>query len=222
VFKLADAQRLAQFSREVSLGRMFMWSANRDVECGPGIDDGRPSNTCSGVEQEPREFARVLGGPRNAQPKLILPSVARDETRGESLTRDDPRTSPYPLWRATRAYPEGSKVVWQGRVYEAKWWSERSQPDAPVKQAWETPWRYLGPVLATDVEAIRAAEPASGERPRWSAETVYIAGNEVTVGNEVFRAKWWTQGVLPEETPDQPYDHPWTYIGEVPKEEKAP
>jgi chitodextrinase len=91
-----------------------------------------------------------------------------------------------------------------------------------VKQAWETPWRYLGPVLATDVEAIRAAEPASGERPRWSAETVYIAGNEVTVGNEVFRAKWWTQGVLPEETPDQPYDHPWTYIGEVPKEEKAP
>jgi len=215
VFTLNDAEGLLAFASEVRLGRLSMWSANRDVQCGIGVDDARPSNTCSGVDQEPLEFARTLGSGTALAHEVVAPEVARDETRADSLSRDDPRTSPYPLWRSGKAYEEGAKVVWQGRVYEAKWWSQGGQPDAPVKNTWDTPWRYLGPVLESDRVAIRAVTSASGDRPRWSAEAVYVAGNEVEHDGNAFRARWWTQGVSPREDPDQPYDHPWEFLGEV-------
>jgi chitinase len=158
-----------------------------------------------------------------ASRRAHLPQLAGDSAAGDSrldgLTRDDPRTSPYPLWRDSKAYTEGAKVVWQGRVYQAKWWTESDQPDAPVKHLWETPWRYLGPVLESDRAAVRAGNPANdGSRTRWAAEMVFVAGDEVKHDGHAFRAKWWTQGDPPEEDPDQPYDHPWEYLGELPED----
>lgn len=215
VFTLRDAQGLAAFARSVDLGRVSFWSANRDVQCGAAISDSRPSNTCSGVSQEPMEFAEALaqGGPADDSLPAATPVNAG---RADGQTRDDPRTSPYPLWRSPKAYEEGAKVVWQGRVYQAKWWTQGNQPDAPVKHVWETPWRYLGPVLESDRVAVGSGKtPSDGSRPRWAGETVYVAGNEVEFEGKAFRAKWWNQGDSPEEDPDQPYDHPWEYLGEV-------
>jgi chitinase len=215
VFTLKDAAGLREFAANVRLGRISMWSSNRDVECGAAVDDARASNTCSGVDQEPRAFAAALGVGQ-APTKDAPPPAATNDTRGDASSRDDPRTSPYPLWRSGKAYEEGAKVVWQGRVYQAKWWTQSNQPDAPVKHTWETPWRYLGPVLQSDRDAVGAVSATPGDRPHWSAETVYVAGNEVEIDGKAFRAKWWTQGEKPEEDPDQPYDHPWEFLGEVP------
>ncbi len=218
VFTVADADALIAFSRDVELARLSFWSTNRDIACGAVVDDSRVSNTCSGVDQEPLEFSSVFAeGSREERPGPRPPGDSTgDETREDGLTRDDPRTSPYPIWRSAKAYEADAKVVWQGRVYQAKWWTQGDQPDAPVKNTWETPWRYLGPVLESDREAVRNSTPApDGERPRWAAETVYVAGDEVEHSGHAFRAKWWTQGDLPEADPDQPYDHPWEYLGEV-------
>jgi len=33
-----------------------------------------------------------------------------------------------------------------------------------------------------------------------------------------FRAKWWSQGDVPQVEPTKPYNHPWQYMGYV----KAP
>jgi chitinase len=71
-------------------------------------------------------------------------------------------------------------------------------------------------VLQSDRDAVGAVSATPGDRPHWSAETVYVAGNEVEIDGKAFRAKWWTQGEKPEEDPDQPYDHPWEFLGEVP------
>src|SRR5690606_6057397 len=138
--------------------RLSSWSANRDVECGAAVDDARASNTCSGVDQEPLEFAEILGGGGAPGSRSGNSETAVENGGEEILARDDPRTSPYPLWRAPKAYVAGAKVVWQGWVYQAKWWTEGDQPDAPVKHVWETPWRYLGPVLESDRDAIIAAK----------------------------------------------------------------
>jgi chitinase len=217
VFTPGDAEALRSFARNVRLGRVSFWSANRDMLCGAVVDDDRVSNTCSGVDQEPHEFAGIFA--TGATARLSgEPVEATDESedRAEGLAQDDPRSSPYPLWRSPKAYEEGAKVVWQGRVYQAKWWTQGDQPDAPVKHVWETPWRYLGPVLESDREAVRARETVvGGARPQWVAESVYVAGDEVERDGEVFRAKWWTQGDLPQVDPDQPYDHPWEYLGEA-------
>lgn len=224
VFTPSDAEALVEFASRVNLRRISFWSANRDVACGAAVDDDRVSNTCSGVSQEPLEFGNIFasGAPaRTIEAPTPTPNPEND-TRAAGLARDDPSSSPYPLWRSAKAYTEGAKVVWQGRVYQAKWWTQGDQPDAPVKHVWETPWRYLGPVLESDREAVRSTEPvADGTYSRWVAETVYVAGNEVEHNGKVFRAKWWTQGDEPQEDPDQAYDHPWAYIGKVKTDDTA-
>jgi chitinase len=223
VFSTEDAEALVDFSRKNGLGRLSFWSVNRDMSCGMSVDRERVSNTCSGVEQDAQEFTRIFAEGINLHPLFSSEIIARATTSASSeisapivpFTRDDPRTSPYPLWREERAYEQGAKVVWQGRVYQAKWWSEGEQPDVPVENVWDTPWRYLGPVLESDREAVREIPVLSGNWARWSGEKVFLQGDEIMYENQVFRAKWWTQGEVPQEYPDQPYDHPWEYLGDV-------
>lgn len=220
IFTLEDARALVSFANEHNLGRLSFWSANRDTACGMQAGDGRVSNTCSGVSQEPQAFARefrlrqdVASGQRAPSPHL---TVTPGTGRAQSQSFDDPRTSPYPIWRDAKAYEAGAKVVWQDKVYEAKWYTHGDRPDAPVKNHWETPWRYLGPVLDSDRQAVRdSLKAVDGVRPKWASERVYISGDEVEHFGRAYRAKWWTQGDQPEEDPDQPYNHPWEYLGEV-------
>lgn len=220
VFTLADASALVEFASDVGLGRLSMWSLHRDGPCGAAAPTGQVSNTCSGVDQEPQAFADVfLSDATRAERGSDAASVSRG-----SETRDDPTTSPYPIWRTGRIYEQGDKVVWRGGVYEAKWYSDSDLPDEPVEQLWDTPWRYLGPVLEVDAELIEAARPeVDGAWVDWAADAVYVAGDEVRHDDQVFRAEWWTQGVEPNDDPDRPFDHPWSYLGDVaPEDDDTP
>ena len=64
VFSRQDAEGLNTFALERGIGRMSLWSLNRDTGCDPG-KQGQPtggvSNNCSGIEQEPGMFGKVLG-----------------------------------------------------------------------------------------------------------------------------------------------------------------
>ncbi|MDF2052593.1 chitinase, partial [Arthrobacter sp. Cr_A7] len=59
VFTLDDAERLNAFARDRGIGRMSMWSLSRDTACDP--EHQGVSHSCSGVEQEARQFGRLLG-----------------------------------------------------------------------------------------------------------------------------------------------------------------
>jgi chitinase len=64
VFTLEHAEGLNRFASERSIGRMSMWSLNRDTGCdsssdGQGTEAASPQ--CSGVKQEPGRFAKLLG-----------------------------------------------------------------------------------------------------------------------------------------------------------------
>jgi chitinase len=59
VTELATARGLNEFAREHGIGRLSMWSLNRDRPCGKDVD--QPSNTCSGVDQAAGEFSSILG-----------------------------------------------------------------------------------------------------------------------------------------------------------------
>ena len=64
VFTLADAEGLNSFAVERGIGRMSMWSSNRDAACtssSPREPGSSASSGCSGVAQEPGMFAKVLG-----------------------------------------------------------------------------------------------------------------------------------------------------------------
>jgi chitinase len=63
VFTLADAKGLNSFALERGIGRISMWSLNRDAACNSGSQGQTHSSVasdCSGVEQEPGVFAEVL------------------------------------------------------------------------------------------------------------------------------------------------------------------
>lgn len=52
------------------------------------------------------------------------------------------------------------------------------------------------------------------EAPDWSADTVYTAGDQVTVGHVVYEAKWWTLGSDPEhDYGPAGSGHVWTRVG---------
>jgi chitinase len=207
VFGPADAVALVSFARSVGLGRVSAWSENRDAPCGVS-DDGHSSSTCSGVEQGPLAFTWEL-----LHLNGRLPSRAQSGAVVSDGSRDDPAASPYAIWLDERAYDGGAKVVWHGNVYEAKWWTQGDTPDAPVSQPWKTPWRFLGPVLATD-RASSTAPP--GAASTWAVDEVYLRGARVLLAGRLYEARWWTQGDRPDPAPVRPADTPWTLVGDAP------
>ena len=61
VFTPDDARALRDLATDRGLGRVSMWSANRDAPCTEPVGPTGVSNHCSGVEQEPLAFSRLFG-----------------------------------------------------------------------------------------------------------------------------------------------------------------
>jgi chitinase len=185
-----------------------MWSANRDDRCSAQVDTSHPSNTCSGVEQQPGQFATTFAELTSLPPVV----TAAPATTANAPTRDDPATAPYPIWRDTKTYTQGAKVVWHAGVYQAKWFSQANMPDAPVTHTWDTPWRYLGPVLPTDKPYLTAQSSTAGNIADWTPDRLYQSGDTAQFGGLTFKARWGNQHVQPDPDPDRPSDVPWTIV----------
>lgn len=198
VFTLTDAQALNEFALSHGVGRISMWSANRDIKCGSNYADvGVVSDACSGVQQTQYGFAEVLGagydGSMNTSAGLV---TASNQVSASQQQPDDPATSPYPIWSPTTTYHAGQKVVQHHNVYEAKWWTKGDVPDDPVLQSWETPWNLIGPVLPGEKPIPQPAIPKD-TYPLWKDTAVYEAGQRVTFEGAAYQARWWSQGESP-------------------------
>ncbi len=215
-FGLADARSLLSFAQSHHLRRLSMWNINRDQACGPNYANvSIVSDNCSGIEQKPAAFTRILArftagpvvravGPTNA------PSSGAPATAASALV-DDPATSPYPVWNPVLPYAQGTKVTWRHNVYEAKWWSQGDQPDAPVASAFQTPWTLVGPVLPGD-HPQPTPTLSAGTFPQWSPATTYRAGARVLYEGVGYQAKWYTQGNVPGAVVSDPGQTPWEPI----------
>ena len=214
-FTLKTANALVDFLREHQVGRVSFLTLNRDRPCGAGDGIKNASGTCSGIDQIKYQFTKLfidrfpaslantaVGGQQN-----VLSPVDLAMTHAEFY--------PYPLWHQQTAYDETEKVVWQGRVYKAKWQTRGKQPDAPVLNTWDSPWLYLGPVLESDREAVQLANANASDRIKWTPERVFLADDEAVHDDMMFRARWWTQGEPPVYNSERSYDHPWEFLGAV-------
>jgi chitinase len=82
----------------------------------------------------------------------------------------------------------------------------------------------------TDASAVRASssatmvdDPATSPYPIWNADGQYPANTKIVWHHNVYEAKWWTQGDVPDSPVTNPADTPWTLIGPVlPGEHPAP
>lgn len=210
VFTLADAKELARFANEQGMSRMSMWSLNRDRTCDENWPDPKQvSDSCSGVDQGDESFARILSTGRDGAISQVA-EVAPDPDPSREPLVDDPKTSPYPVWNADAAYPAGTKVVWRRNVYEAKWWTQDEQPDAPAGNA-APPWRLLGPVLPGEKPFERPTLPA-GTYQEWGKATEYRQGDRVIFDGLGYEARWWTQGESPDAALVLPQNSPWRLL----------
>jgi chitinase len=211
VFTLADATAFNKYAVAQGVGRMSMWSLNRDKTCGSNYaDTRRVSDSCSGVEQGDRSFATILGKKLTGTPQLAASATTTSEPL-EAEEADDPKTSPYPIWSSDGTYLLGTKVVWHRNVYTAKWWTRGDLPDNPVLSAWETPWELVGPVLPGERPVEVPVIPA-GTYPEWTGTDVYTEGSRVVVDQYAFEAKWWNQGDSPAAASTDPDNSPWVRL----------
>lgn len=205
VYEIDDARNLTELAFDVGLGRVSMWSANRDIACTSNVTPGQVSNHCSGVSQAPLEFAGIwnelAGRPTGDLARRTVPDTTPEPV-------DDPATAPYPIWDESFVYEEGDRVVWRTNVYRAKWWTQGGAPDAPVANEWDTPWRLVGPVLPDDRPAPTTTLPA-GTYPAWDPGLVYEEGDRVLIEGIGWEAKWWNRNQEPGVYRDANGQSPW-------------
>ena len=209
VFTVEDAASLNAFAMANGVGRISMWSANRDADCGPNMPESeRVSNNCSGTEQSKGEFGTLLskGVGSASSPTESRPSAV--PVPEETAIVDDPAKSPFPVWNPMPRTRKSERVVWRGNVYEAKWWTQGDAPDQPVADVVATPWLLIGPVLPGDKPAPVPTVP-SGLYPQWSSSTVYNKSDRIIFDGRVFESKWWNQGESPEAALQGAVNSPW-------------
>lgn len=209
------ARALHKWSRSRGVGRMSMWSANRDTACGGNLLDTVVNNNCSGVDQEPGQFAAVLGASATGISTELATTEASPDQRGAQTDSTQLATNvnlPYEEWRKRREYDVDEKVVWQGVVYEAKWWTAGDPPDAIVDNDWDSPWRVLGPILDDEPPLPPPVTLPPNTFPTWNIDAIYYAGDRVELDGLGYKAKWWTRGDNPTADPDNEWENPWEPI----------
>jgi chitinase len=211
---VAGAGELSQFARSRHLGRVSLWSLNRDDECGSDFGEiGVLSPTCSGVAQTSLQFDSLFAElPGSAA--AVAGQVTSLAPNGSQISLAD---SPYPVWQPADPYPAGYKVVWLGNVYQAKWYNQGEDPAADVQYSWQTPWLLIGPVLPGE-HAPTTTTLAAGTYAAWSPSTTYRAGQRVLYGGLPYRAKWFNQAESPAAAASDPSGSPWQPLYRVPGE----
>lgn len=219
VFSLEDAKGLNTFAMSHGVGRMSMWSANRDITCGTNYVNLKVvSNSCSGIKQGNQSFASLLGAGFNGSLSLSAGDVTTSDSVDPTQIKDDPAASPYQIWSPSGAYLKGTKVVWHRSVYEAKWWTQGDLPDSPVLQSWETPWELIGPVLPGEKPHSQPTLP-EGTYPNWSGSDTYDTGARVLFNSVPYQSKWWSQGDSPAAASSNADSSPWVPLTQAQIEE---
>lgn len=212
---VGNAASLVSFANRNGLGRISMWSLNRDSQCGSNFAETDVlSNTCSGVVESNLGFSRVFGQLTGTVSNKPGPQVAQVISVKPDL---NPKNAPYPLWAGTEPYESGYKVVRSGYIYQAKWYNQGEDPAQPVQYQYQSPWLLVGPVVPTD-HAPKQPTVATGTYPSWSLTAAYVAGQKVLLNGLPYQAKWTTQGASPAAEAVDPSASPWQPLFNIPGE----
>lgn len=112
---------------------------------------------------------------------------------------EQPEISDVPAWDASKAYTGGERVSYNGKIYEASWWNQGTNPES--QGAWG-PWKLIGEASdSTTGDNNNTTTPEAPEVsgvPVWNASVAYVGGSRVSYNGKIYEAAWWTQGDNPE------------------------
>ena len=140
IFDLQDAKETVTFANSKNIGMISMWSLNRDVQCSGGAAN-YVSISCSSIVQKPYEFSTTFNAYNDIS--KFKPDAGGGGTGGGGTGGGGSTTGVQP-WSSTKIYFAGDRATYNGKTYEAKWWTQGNQPDKATANEWENPWKLIG------------------------------------------------------------------------------
>ncbi len=211
---VAGATQVAATASRDHWGRLSIWSLNRDSQCGSAFAEvGVLSTSCSGAAESPLAYSHLFSSTLTGRDGVGAPA-----STGVALAPSS-APGPYPQWSPAVPYPPTYKVVRNGEIYQAKWFTQGQDPATVVQYPSQTPWQLIGPVLAGSHPPTTTTLP-SGTYPTWSPHTTYVQGQRVLFAGLPYQAKWYNQAQSPAAAATDPTGSPWqalfTWPGEPP------
>ena len=157
------------------------------------------------------------------------PMIGQNDVRGEVFTLDDATglnayaqkqgMSRLSMWSLNRDATCGSSYADLTRVSNAC--SGIDQGDlrfSSLLGAELTGAPQANAATETESETLPAEEkddPATSPYAIWTETSTYLEGTKVVWHRNVYQAKWWTRGDLPDDSVLDEFETPWEYIGPV-------
>ena len=113
----------------------------------------------------------------------------------------------YPRHDSTATYTGGDRVVYDGSVWEANWWTRGTTPSSGAAV-----WERVGPAGdggGSDGSGGNDNGGTAPSHPTWDATTTYNGGDRVVYDTSVWEANWWTRG----DEPGASQWGPWSAVG---------
>ncbi|KAK9720425.1 hypothetical protein K7432_004121 [Basidiobolus ranarum] len=113
-----------------------------------------------------------------------------------------------PAWNSGVSYNNDQKVVYNDRLWQAKWWTHNDKPGDNGPKVWidlgactTKPTESINPTTSTSTnEPKPTADGGSGicaGTSEWKSNVAYNGGNKVIYNNQLWEAKWWSQNDKP-------------------------
>ncbi|KAJ7919089.1 class III chitinase [Mycena leptocephala] len=101
-------------------------------------------------------------------------------------------------YSTTGTYVGGSKVSYQGYIWQAKWFAS-SAPAANPNGDWSAISACAG-ASSTSTSTSPPSSPTGGacsSVAAWASTAIYVGGQQAVYNAQLWTAQWWTQGDIP-------------------------
>lgn len=116
-------------------------------------------------------------------------------------------------WSATAVYTQGNQVVYNNKVYEAKWWTQNEQPDLNTGDG--KVWKYISDCNGgggnNTAPVVTLTSPASGATFSAPA-TVTITATASDADGSVSKVEFYNGGIKLGEATVSPYSYTWSNV----------
>lgn len=116
-------------------------------------------------------------------------------------------------YSATAVYVGGNQVVYNNKVYEAKWWTQNQQPDLNAGDG--MPWKYVKDCTGSGnntAPVVTLTAPASGASYTAPA-TITISATASDADGSVSKVGFYNGSTLLSEVTTAPYNYTWSNVG---------
>jgi chitinase len=115
-------------------------------------------------------------------------------------------------WSATAVYVAGNQVVYNNKVYEAKWWTQNEQPDINIGDG--KVWKYISDCSGsgTNTPPVVTLTAPAANATYTAPATVTITATASDADGSVSKVGFYNGSTLLSEVTAAPYSYTWSNV----------